>query len=201
VANVNPWALQATGSRVIKAATAMGDDAPLEANLPIMLDALTSSVILTGIARQEVAAAAAAGGVGVQQGEEQEQQGQQMVLPTVLEDPVALAALHALAKQWIEEEEQALVQVLGADVLLELAVAGTSDSSALNHIPQLTGVLSVDLSAWAQYVMGAGAGSEGDHKDAMQITGKTGRVGWGSMSSEARREVQRAALVELIKSP
>jgi hypothetical protein len=197
VSAVNPWALQAAGSSILKAATAMGDTAPLEANLPIMLGALTSSVILTGVARQETATDAAPV-VSDPQGGEQKQQEQPMALPSVLKDPVALAALHALVKQWIEEEEQALVQVLGADVLLELAVAETSGNCALRHIPQLTGVHSIDLTAWAQYIMSTAAASEGNDKDPADTSG-AGRVGWGSMSSEARREVQRAALVELAK--
>jgi hypothetical protein len=191
--DVNPWVLQATGSRVIKAATAMGGNAPLEANLHVMLGALTSSVILTGIARQETAAAA----VGQQQETEpkQQEQEQQISLPTVLKDPVALAALHALVTQW-PEEETALEQVLGTDVLVQLAVAETVGDRSLNHIPQLAGVQLVDLTAWAQYIVNAAAASEGGEKDAAE-TSSTGRIGWGSMSPEARREVQRAALKEL----
>jgi hypothetical protein len=167
-----------------------------------MLGTLASSIILTGAARQEAAAAAAAAaataGGGEQKGQGQQQQ-RQVGIPTVLHDPVALAALHALVCHWqAPEEEAALEQVLGDDALLELACAGTSGDTSLGQVPQLSGVTSVNLGAWAQYIRSRGAPSGSGEGSIPGSSSSTGRVSWASMSPEARREVQREALKVLL---
>jgi hypothetical protein len=199
VSAINPWALQSAGSSAIKAATAMGGDAPLEANLPVMLGTLASSIILTGAARQEAAAAAATGDDN-KEGPGQQQQ-PQVGIPTVLHDPVALAALHALVCHWQAPEQQgALEQVLGEDALLELqACAETTGDTSLGQVPQLTGVTSVNLAAWAQYIRSSGATSGSSEGSTSGGSSSTARVSWASMSPEARKQVQRAALEVLVR--
>jgi hypothetical protein len=178
----------------------MGGDAPLEANLPVMLGTLASSIILTGAARQEGAAAAAVAGGEEKEGQRQQQQQQRQIgIPTVLNDLVALAALHALVRHWqAPEAEAALEQVLGDDALLELACAGTSGDTSLGQVPRLSGVTSVNLGAWAQYIRSRGATSDSSEGSTPGGSSSTGRVSWASMSPEARREVQRAALKVLV---
>jgi hypothetical protein len=167
-----------------------------------MLGTLASSIILTGAARQEAAATAAtatAGG-GEQKGQGQQQQ-PQVGIPTVLHDSVALAALHALVKHWHAPEGlAALEQVLGDDALLQLlACAVTSGDTSLGQVPQLSCVTSVNLGAWAQYIRSRGASSGSGEGSIPGGGSSTGRVSWAAMNPEACREVQRAALVVLVK--